>query len=292
MFRLLLMLSISFSSSMSHSNVIGVIEEKIAGYDSTPVIRPLFQNVENSWVVLNTPYNYRKARLEKRTEWHIVFDGELLNGSAPINSDFRTFSKRPLHENILRINNANSVPEVANKENRFQAWRGTPKNRPIATNTQPFFQDTERWEVYRNQQQLLVLKKRLFPTLKKQIGEAYHCNGSPDWKAFPIDTQHNDTEIYRAYKNNKEEFIISAGLAKKHTANCDGPLHKSDKPIWFFIGKELKLIGFEFDLVEAADFNNDGKTEFLFFHGGYNEDGYTLFENNFEGRFDYYWRYH
>ena len=124
------------------------------------------------------------------------------------------------------------------------------------------------------------------------MGQAYHCNGPPNWDAKEIDLTVKDVTLFRSYRNIKGQMLVSAGIIEAHTINCDGPTSETDEPMWFFVSNGVKFIGYELDLLDAADYDNDGEIEFIFSHTGYNRDGYTLYESDFEERYDYYWSYH
>ncbi len=45
-------------------------------------------------------------------------------------------------------------------------------------------------------------------------------------------------------------------------------------------------------LIDAGDYDGDGKSEVLFFVSGYNQDGYVMFYNSFQKSVIYTWHYH
>jgi hypothetical protein len=46
------------------------------------------------------------------------------------------------------------------------------------------------------------------------------------------------------------------------------------------------------ELVDAADYDGDGKSELLFWQSAYNRDGYILIFDDLRQRIEYTWRYH
>lgn len=294
MLRNILLTLLSISSVICWGGtpiVIGVAEEK-RNYDRTPVIRALFKRQDDTWISLNNESDFEKSGLVEKMSWSLVFDGRNIGSISSIDTTVGSSLSSFTRDKYLAIENEGKFPKLGNKEKRFWNWSGLPENRPIAVNSHPYYKDKEAWKRIRDTEDLRVLRGKVFSTLKPLVGKAFHCNGAPNWKRSAIEFKVDNSEIYKAYRNKFGSYIVSSGLALKHRSECDGILDKSKLPIWFYIDQEIKLIGYELDLVEAADFDNDGQVEFLFQHSGYNEDGYTLFESKFTSRFDYYWKYH
>jgi hypothetical protein len=74
---------------------------------------------------------------------------------------------------------------------------------------------------------------------------------------------------------------------------CDGPRPPEWGDNWFLIdGDNIDFLGREMTLVDAGDYDNDGISELLFWHSGYNEDGYVLMFNSFTEKAEFMWGYH
>ena len=74
--------------------------------------------------------------------------------------------------------------------------------------------------------------------------------------------------------------------------NCDGPRGPTWSYHWFLVSADQVFIDLEMDFVDAGDYDGDGKSEVLFWHNGYNEDGYSLYFDDFTRRVDFWWHYH
>lgn len=267
--------------------LIGVAEQsEYENLHGKAIVRALFVKSEGSWVALDSQDRFKSVPSE--ITWNVAFDGRNFGILETIDSFNEKYSGTFKRNKILKIKNSTEFPLLGNKESRFGGWRKTPENRPLVVVSQPNYKDIEKWKRYKPAKEI----EMLYPLVKEKIPQAYHCNGAPKWDAVKIAITMDDISIFRSYKNNKDEKLISIGLSNRHTKNCDGPLDKTSKPMWFYIADGIKFVGFELDLVDAGDYDADGEVEFMFWHGGYNNDGYTLYESNFEERFDYYWDYH
>jgi len=76
-------------------------------------------------------------------------------------------------------------------------------------------------------------------------------------------------------------------------AGQDGPLDPSLAPAWYLIdGESIDYLGSEMTLLDAGDYDGDGESELLFWHSGYNSDGYVLIYRDFHEKAEFLWNYH
>ena len=75
---------------------------------------------------------------------------------------------------------------------------------------------------------------------------------------------------------------------------CDGPLGEAFVAQWFVIdpGKEIKFLGKGMRLVDAGDYDNDGKSEVVFSIEGYDRGGYRIFYDDFKRNATFEFGYH
>jgi hypothetical protein len=101
-----------------------------------------------------------------------------------------------------------------------------------------------------------------------------------------------DLKIYNGYQSSNGSTLVSIGFDLGNY-RCDGPLDAAWTPQWFHIqNNQISHIGNGMVLVDAGDYNGDGKSEILFWSSGYNEDGYVLYFDNLHQKVEYKWNYH
>ena len=110
--------------------------------------------------------------------------------------------------------------------------------------------------------------------------------------SVPYSFTPDDMVIYQVYMSSGNQKLVATGLDPKKYG-CDGPMPPEWQDNWFLIdGDTMDFLDQELTLIEAGDYDNDGKTELLFWHSGYNEDGYILMYNSFTQKAEFLWSYH
>jgi len=77
-----------------------------------------------------------------------------------------------------------------------------------------------------------------------------------------------------------------------HGQVCDGPPEKDDWVHWFLLGRIPRYLGNQMALIDAGDYDGDGRSELLFWFSGYDRDGYVLMSEGFVRRASFLWNYH
>jgi hypothetical protein len=62
---------------------------------------------------------------------------------------------------------------------------------------------------------------------------------------------------------------------------------------WLLIQQEINHLGIMKNLVNAGDYDSDGKSELIFSYSGYNRDGYIIvYGEDYLKHTDFIWNYH
>jgi hypothetical protein len=115
-----------------------------------------------------------------------------------------------------------------------------------------------------------------------------------------------DIKIGKAYHSNKGDSLVEMILEGGKCGINDGPfqsqlfLIRSDKSsAHITLDRKKRLLNnsgnedqLSLILVDAGDYDGDGKSEIVFFVSGYNEDGYALFYDSFQKNLFRTWHYH
>ncbi len=112
--------------------------------------------------------------------------------------------------------------------------------------------------------------------------------------SLSIDWVRNNVDIVQHLRSSRGDELCALRFRKTADA-CDNWFGHYDAQHWFYSSArdaKVQYLGSEIALVDYGDFNCDGRTEFLFRVKKYNEDGYRMFWDRFNGSLDYTWRYH
>lgn len=268
--------------------IIAILEQPQCKQDSQMAVRVLFSKNDEEWLAL-----YNASAAEKidisHIIWTAVFDGHNVGKLKTFDPGFTTsYEWTYSRDRLIGISPNQQIPKMQNKGKEFEGWCSAPDYRPVVLVNQPNYKDPSGWKPFRPDGSF---KKVLFTKFKAVAGAAESCLDEQENKTSPYTYTAKDLLIYRGYQNKAGQKLISIGLDSKHY-HCDGPIEPAWTPHWFLINQDIYYIGNDMSVIDAGDYDNDGKSEMMFWHSGYNEDGYTLFYNDFRKRVDYYWKYH
>lgn len=113
----------------------------------------------------------------------------------------------------------------------------------------------------------------------------------------PYDFAASDVVVGKSYASGRGERIVTLRLRDpaEITGGCnDGPLDDQWLPHTFAVlsNGKVRHLGSSMTLIDAGDYDGDGRSELVFAFAKYDYDGYTLFSNGFERSVSYGWIYH
>jgi hypothetical protein len=285
------------ANSSGQDLVIGALEDHPGYYAGEPnfrEVRVLFRKNGSDWQPFPSDcpdQNCLKTIVSEypaEINWTIAFDGKSLGGVTSRNpKDFGWYASVGQQE----ICNTNSVPSVGERSSMFAGWFDAPVYRPLVAISRPYFKDPESWKPAPLPDHLVQLLRREF---RNKFPKVMNC-GSPNEnipKPWPYASK--DIKVHKSYSSSNRWSIAELVLEEYR---CDGPSEESDDPFssqWFAVspGNEVKFLGQGMWLVDAGDYDKDGKSELLFSIAGYNRGGYELFYDDFRRHVTFEYNYH
>lgn len=278
----------------SKSNLtLGVLEDVPVGNEEAKgrFVRVIFRKAGSDWV----PYKndcrdqtcLKTAVLEYPQEmrWTIAFDGKNLGhitSHAP--NDFETYWRVGQQE----ITSKELVPTVGERSEEFGGFLDAKVYRPLVAVSEPNFNDPEGWK-----------PGHLSPEIVAKLQHSFH-------KQFPkLCTSPKDSSTLVAYRYKDTDIKLLKSYAAK-TAWFLARLHLQaidcndkeagfdiDDP-WFAVDPKgaVRYLGSGMRLVDAGDYDNDGKSELLFSISQYNRGGYRIFYKEFAKQAEFVFSYH
>ena len=205
-------------------------------------------------------------------------------------------SQTPSHFNfysdigIEHITSHSQVPTVGRKSADYAGFRFTPVYRPLVAISQPNFSDPERWKPAQLSRGLIAAARQQF---RSKFPRATNCRNPEENIPRPWTYRDEDIQVTKAYSSKDSWSLIELNL----TGNaCDGEQGSQDEfhGHWYVIEPSgaIRFLGTDMWLVDAGDYDNDGKSEVLFSIDGYNKGGYRLFYQNFNRSAEFIFYYH
>lgn len=216
--------------------------------------------------------------LKLDTTWTVGFDGRSLGRVATKlyeRPDETLWGQFPVE--------SKSVPSIGKPTLEFAGWPGSPVLRPLILNSFPFVADPEQWKVF-------TLAEDVTAKLRGEFKRKYPMLTSCE----TMDARHyhdTDIKVVKAYRSKRNWQI--AQLAVKGCAPDD---ERGDELSieWYVVSPDgaVRYLDSNMHLVDAGDYDNDGKSELVFSIDDYNRGGYKLFYGDFRQKAVFEFSYH
>lgn len=276
--------------------ILGVLEDHAGIYSGDPyfrVVRAVFQKHGNEWRPFpNNCSNTQCLKLltksyPQKVSWTIAFDGKdlgRLEAHAP--EDFRLYALVGMEE----ITTPGPVPTVGKRAREYGGFIDDPVYRPLVAVSQPNFKDPENWKPsHISQEQLNAVSKEF----RDKLPRASNCREPIENKLKPKQSVAKEIKVVSTYSSKEGWSLVQLGLRGYY---CDGIADDSGLFIgqWYLLeplGK-MRFLGSGMSLVDAGDYDGDGKSEVLFAVDGYDLGGYRLFYQDFSRSAEFLFSYH
>lgn len=275
-----------FAEKNSVNVYLGVLE-----YDKEVGARVAFLKNKGRWQsikITNDKLENSIKVLPKELHWLIYFDGKIL---GKVTSKYEKQSLNSKTGLMTIVKSLDQLPKIKDKLNLFSNWEGEKKFRPLILTTNKTI-DPDRWKPYNIKGNALNSFKSIF--IKKLGGNVDNCTKYIEGKEQEfLNTKLNNQNVslLKAYKSSKDEVLFGISTIAKY--ECDGPSSEEYSIHWFYKTKNsVKFVGNQIMPIDAGDFDNDGKSEWMFSKSGYNLGGYKLFYDNFKNSVKFEWVYH
>jgi len=267
--------------------LLGVLEEPQCNDRNGTAVSALFAKSEAGWISLSSQSAARGIDLEK-INWVIGLHGREIGKIKTLDPGFSTpYQWTYPRDKLLNISPNQTIPRVADKLHLFAGWCRAPKNRPLVVVSNGSVSDPDNWEPFKPEASLIA---RVFVQFRKHAGPAVICPGHSD-SSVVFSYTSNDLEALAGYKDRSGRKLISVRL-KPRTDGCEGPPDEAWDSHTFLVTTQSTYLGAGLTLVDAGDYDANGKSALLFWFGGYNQDGYVLFSSDLAKEADYLWQYH
>lgn len=274
-------------SSLQESNevTLGVLEDLPGGDEKAPnfrAVRALFQKRGNEWQSFRTDcrdlacLGKLAAEYPQQVTWTVAFDGKDLGEIfARGFSEFKYFADIGLEE----ITSSGPVPAVGKRSESYGRFANGKVYRPLVVISSPNFSDPEVWKPVTLSADLVTALRRQF---RQKFPTVSNCTNPDENILKPWHYSDDEMSLGKAYGSRKKWFLASVRL---EDYRCDGPQDDGSpfESQWFAVdpGGRIRFLGSGMWLVDAGDYDNDGKSELVFASGREGVAGYKLFYDEF-----------
>jgi len=203
------------------------------------------------------------------TKYHMLYDMKNIGSVTAIESN--EFTDYSAFSSVISIKEKNITHIGSISDNFSDDFCADTSYRPIVVSNIPNYQDQMNWKPYNKNIDIELLNQLSIEFVKKlenELNNAFDSEPMPSGKVNYI----------RSFISNKNELLVKLSFNTKDKLMYNGNLLSK----WFYVsGDKVKYLGSYRNLVDAADYDNDGFSDLIFFEtGGYFSSGYTLIYNN------------
>jgi len=276
------------ASAQVQPTLVGILEDNPGHYAGNPHyrdVRVVFRKKGAGWVAYpsNCPdqdcLKTIAAKFPAQVKWTVAFDGKNMGeveSRTPPSFDFYAAVGQQV------IVGTSDVPFVGKPSSDFSGFQDEPVLRPLVAVSKPNYSDPENWKPTRPTPEIIAAVRQSylsrFPKIANCIARTI---GQEKSRTASVG---DAISIQKLYGSNRNWFLVEA-----QSRYCDGGAIREFSSRWFVVTPEqqVRFIGSNMWLVDAGDYDRDGKSELVFSIDDYNRGGYKLFYDDFNKRVDF-----
>ncbi len=189
-------------------------------------------------------------------------------------SDFRYYSDVGQQTITGRM----PVPPVGAPSSEFGGYTAARVHRPLVANSQPYFADVDRWKPFVLSSDSTTLLRRAF---RKKFPKLCRASRADETKLEPFPYQDEDIKAIKAYASARSWVVSRLHLEAVDCEDTEAGFDIDDP--WFFVDA-TEAVGYLDSgmwLVDAWDYDNDGRSELMFSINRDNEGEHELWSDDF-----------
>jgi hypothetical protein len=278
----------------AQAHFLGVLEDVpgvYSGESNHRAVRVVFKKDAGGWSPMPSHCGNEKCLTSvsslypHEVKWIVTFDGKRIGEvTGQAQEKFEFYS----HIGLQKITADGTVPTIGKRSVEFSGFLETPVYRPLVVNSQPYSSDPEKWKPVTPDRDLM---KQLRLEFRRKFPNVTNCINPDEDAAKPWAYQDSNIKISKAYSS-ASGWLIGAVLLDEY--KCDGIPDSPFIDQWFAISPQrtAQFLDEGMWLVDAGDYDNDGKSELLFSINRYNRGGYEIFYDGFTKQAKFEFSYH
>ncbi|MCA3000690.1 MAG: hypothetical protein ACK5O6_01650 [Betaproteobacteria bacterium] len=226
------------------------------------------------------------AQYPKKVSWFVGLDGRQIGtvvGQTP--ESFRYYAGVGLQDIV-----SGTPPVVGDRTSEFGSFAAEKLRRPLVVASRPNFKDPGGWTRIGATAEIRTQALRAF---RSKMGRL--CKEGPSEKIPYVAYQYSTNDInVRSHRSSSGAVILTVALDRGVHCNGGGAGDGSvdSQTFGFNAAGVSRFLGSGLLLVDAGDYDGDGKSELLFTISRYNRGGYVLFSDTFAKLAQFEFSYH
>jgi hypothetical protein len=295
LFSVLIAGFISIQTASTQNVILGVLEENHGHYAGEPnyrSVRAVFEKKDGDWRPLRSDCRDREclktatSSYPREMIWTIAFDGKNVGQvTSRTPQDFRWYSSLGQQEII----SSGPVPTIGSRSSEFGGYTDAVVYRPLIANSQQYFADPDRWKPSTTSPALTTALQQAF---RNKFPKLCRLSGAEHNTLEPLLYRNEEVKIVKAYTSASGRIVARLHLEGVDCADVEAGFDIDDP--WFVIDtkKSITYLDSGLWLVDAGDYDNDGRSELVFSINRDNEGGYEIYYDDFRKHWTFKLNYH
>lgn len=286
--------SVLSATAFGQEVVLGILEDSHGWYAGEPnfrAVRVVFQKVGGEWKPFPNDCPDQQclkslaAKYPHEMKWTVTFDGRNVgNIISHTPNEFKWYAAVGQQE----IADTADIPKIGKPSPEFGGYAGGAVYRPLVANSQPYFKDPEGWKPTQPSQKMVA---RLQGAFRKQFPLLCRLGGPNSSEINPFPYRNEDVKVVKTYQSNAGWAVSRLHLETVDCADVEAGFDIDDP--WFVVSptQSVRYLDSGIWLVDAGDYDNNGRSELVFSINRDNRGGYVLFYDDFKKRasFEFSW---
>jgi len=161
--------------------------------------------------------------------------------------------------------------------------------RPLIANSKPYFKDSEGWEPATLPPASTAVLKQAF---RQKFPKLCRSSEADDSNLEPYAYKNEDVKLVKSYRSVSGWLVARLHLDAIDCNDVEAG-DDIDDP-WFVMDtdKSIKYLDSGIRLIDAGDYDNDGRSELVFSINRENEGGYEIYYDDFRKHATFRFNYH
>jgi len=295
--RALLSLAFTVLTSLASGQtiVIGVLEDNHGWYAGEPnfrAVRVVFRKAGMDWKSFPNDCPDQQClktvptKYPRESTWTIAFDGKNLGHIASRTpSEFKWYAAVGQQE----IVSAGRVPTIGQQSSEFGGYTEAVVYRPLVANSRPYSRDPEEWKPATASDSLNSILRTAF---RKRFPKLCRLGGPQSNRMDAYPYRDEDVKLVKVYTSKTRWTVAMLHLQAVDCSDAEAGFNIDDP--WFAAAPNGSVTHLDDGmwLVDAGDYDNDGKSELLFSIDREDRGGYEMFYDNFRKHVAFQFSYH